>query len=292
MAFEELMGTSARLLSQAQALAALTARLRLDELGEDGDGAVREQLDRVVDSLAVREHVEGVEPGERAIIVALARSYLRQALDLVDDPVRAGSWTSDDPVLLQAQGSASAAVARLLAGVGLASEGARILDVGTGVAGLAIAFCTTFSGATVVGLDPWEPALALARENVAAAGLAERVTLLATPIEEFEDPDGFDLVWLPSFFIPEAALDAALARIHALLRPEGDVVVGLSYGAGEPSLEAAVDDLFTVRSGGSVLTAGAAVERLRRAGFADPRQVDRTWDAPLALVVAGRDRAA
>jgi SAM-dependent methyltransferase len=292
VAFEELMGTSARLLSQAQALAALTARLRLDELGEDGDPAVREQLDRVVDSLAVREHVEGLEPEERAIVVALARSYLRQAMELVDDPVRAGSWTSDDPALLQAQGAASAAVARLLAGIGLASEGARILDVGTGVAGLAIAFCTTFPGSTVVGLDPWEPALALARENVAAAGLEERVTLLPTPVEEFEDADGFDLVWLPSFFIPEAALDAALARIHTLLRPGGTLVVGLSYGAGEPSLESAVDDLFTVRSGGSVLTAGAAIERLRRARFADPRQVDRTWDAPLALVVAGRDRAA
>ena len=285
------MGTSSRLLSQAQALAALTARLRLDELGEDGDPAVREQLDRVIDLLAVREHVEGVEPGERAVVVALAHSYLRQALELVDDPVRAGSWTSDDPVLLQAQGSASAAVARLIAGAGLGFEGARILDVGTGVAGLAIAFCTTFPGATVVGLDPWGPALALARENVAAAALEERVTLLPTPVEEFADPDGFDLVWLPSFFIPEAALDAALARIHALLRPAGTLVVGVSYGAGEASLEAAVDDLFTVRSGGSVLAAADAVERLRRAGFAEPRQVDRTWDAPLALVVAGRHRS-
>ncbi len=45
-----------------------------------------------------------------------------------------------------------------------------------------------------------------------------------------DDTDGFDLVWLPSFFIPENVLDDAISRIHSLLRPGGTLVVGTMQG--------------------------------------------------------------
>src|SRR5688500_6902966 len=131
------MGLSNRLLTDAQGLAALVARLRLDELGVEGDPAVRAQLDRVVDALGAREHLEQLDEGERSVVVSFARSYLAQALDLVEDPAGAGARSHADPVLLEAQGSASSVVARLIADAGLGTAGARILDVGTGVGGLA-----------------------------------------------------------------------------------------------------------------------------------------------------------
>ena len=288
MAFEELMGLANRLLMDAQALAALTARLRLDELGVEGDPAVRAQLDRVVDALGAREHVQGLDEGERSVVLSFARSYLAQAMDLVEDPARAGAWSHADPVLLQAQGSASAVVARLIADSELGTADARILDVGTGVGGLAVAFATRFPESTVVGVDPWEPALALARERVAAAGLDGRVTLLATTVQELDDPDGFDLVWLPSFFIPEPVLDEAIARISAVMRPGATLVVGVLQGGDRESLSSAVGDLFTVRSGGSALNPEEALARLRRAGLDHARELERDWDAPLRLVVADR----
>ena len=288
MAFEELMGLSNRLLTNAQALAALTARLRLDELGVEGDPDVRVQLDRVVDALGAREFVQGLDEGERSVVLSFARSYLAQALDLVEDPARAGSWSYADPVLLQAQGSASAVVARLIADAGLGTADARILDVGTGVGGLAVAFATRFPESTIVGIDPWEPALALARERVASAGLDGRVTLLNQTVQELEDPDGFDLAWLPSFFIPEPALDEAIARIYTILRPGATVVVGMYDVADEDPLASAVHDLFTVRAGGSVVSSEDALARLRHAGFDDARELERDWDAPLHLVVGRR----
>jgi len=282
------MAQANRLLVGAQALGALTARLRLDELGVEGDPAVRAELDRVVEALGLADDVAALDAAERSVVLSFARSYLSQALDLVAEPERAGAWGFDDPVLLQAQGSASAVVARLLDAAGLVPPGARVLDVGTGVAGLAVALCRTFPGVTVVGVDPWEPALAIARENVAAAGVEERVTLVASTIEELEDEEGFDVAWLPSFFIPEPALDGAIARLHALLRPGGTLVVGATYSADEDPVAAAVDDLFTVRAGGSVVPPPAMIERLRGAGFSGVREVERTWDAPLRLVAAGR----
>jgi ubiquinone/menaquinone biosynthesis C-methylase UbiE len=166
--------------------------------------------------------------------------------------------------------------------------GARILDVGTGVGGLAVAFATRFPESTIVGIDPWEPALALAREKVASAGLDGRITLLNQTVQELEDQDGFDLVWLPSFFIPEPVLDAAIARIHTLMRPDATLVFGMYDVTDEDPLASAVHDLFTVRAGGSLVYPEDALARLRHAGFDDTRELERDWDAPLRLVVGRR----
>jgi precorrin-6B methylase 2 len=287
-AFDELMGLLNRLLVSAVALAAVAARLRLDELGAKGDPAVRTQLDRVADVLGVHDQLDAVESGERSVLLAFARSYLAQGLDLIDEPAREPAWSHSDPALLQAQGSASGVVATLFSQLGLVPPGARILDVGTGVAGLATAFCRVAPDATVVGVDPWTPALELARRNVAVAGLESRVRLVQTTIGEFDDPDGFDLAWLPSFFIPEATLDSAFGRIHALLRPGGRIVVGIMFADEAESLERVTDDLLTVRSGGSGLDVEDALTRLARAGFSDVQELERAWKPPLRLVVGLR----
>jgi precorrin-6B methylase 2 len=284
VALDDVMALTDRLLTSAYALAAVTARLRLAELGDEGDPAVRAQLDRVADALEARDLYDALDERERSIVVAFSRSYLRQALELVDDPARAPGWSYTDPALLQAQGTASAVVAHLISKVGVGSPNARILDIGTGVAGLAIALCSTFPESTVVGLDPWEPALAIARTNVAEAGLESRITLLATAIQDFDDPDGFDLVWLPSFFIPESVLDRAIERIHVLLRPSGTLFVGTTQ-TDEQSLNAAVDDLRTVRSGGSVVSAADARARLERAAFVEIREPDLGVNVPLRLTL-------
>jgi hypothetical protein len=82
-------------------------------------------------------------------------------------------------------------------------------------------------------------------------------------------------------------VDDALARIRALTRPGGTIVVGLPHGTDDDPL-AAADDLFTVRSGGSALAPEDGLARIERAGFADVREVERTWDALLRLAVGRR----
>ena len=64
----------------------------------------------------------------------------------------------------------------------------RVLDVGTGVGVLAVAFCRRFPNATVVGIDPRELSLEMARQNVAAAGFDSRITLRQTRIEALSTP--------------------------------------------------------------------------------------------------------
>src|SRR5438093_1390312 len=48
--------------------------------------------------------------------------------------------------------------------------------LGTGVWAFRVAFCGSFPLSTVVGIDPWELSLEMARQNVAVAGLASRIT--------------------------------------------------------------------------------------------------------------------
>jgi precorrin-6B methylase 2 len=285
MAMEEAMALTNRLLTQAQALGAITAYLRLTPSGHAANPALQERIAQVVDLLGARETLDALTEQERAVVTSFARSYLHQAMELMEHPDRANAWSHDDPTILQAQGSASAVVASLIADAGLGDPGIRILDIGTGVAGLAIAFCQTFPDSTVVGLDPWEPAIALARANVSAADLDARITLRSVPIQAFEDRDGFDLAWLPSFFIPEKVLDDAFRRVRTLLHPAGYLVVGIIEGPHDP-LAGAVDAMITVRSGGSALEPDEAIERLERAGFSRVGEVDRRWHAPLRLVVA------
>jgi release factor glutamine methyltransferase len=59
-----------------------------------------------------------------------------------------------------------------------AAAPAAILDLGTGTGALALALAHKFPGATITAVDQSEDALALARENTTATGLAERVTCL------------------------------------------------------------------------------------------------------------------
>ena len=54
---------------------------------------------------------------------------------------------------------------------------AEILDVGTGVGWLAVALARAYADARVVGIDIFEPALDLARANVSAENLQDRIEL-------------------------------------------------------------------------------------------------------------------
>jgi SAM-dependent methyltransferase len=280
------------LLEGTEALGALGAALRLRVSRSAADPAIERALADVLDALGVRAAVETASPAELASVLAMIDAFVRQASDLLSDPVRAPGWSYTDMSVLQSQGEASAAVPAVLAAVadalpGLAerleSRAGTFLDVGVGVAGLAIAMCEHWPGLRAVGIDPWEPALSIARHNVAAAGLADRIELRSQRAEDLEDADAFDLAWVPGPFLPPSALPGAVERVAASLRPGGWIVLVMYRGDGE--LGMAVATLRAIRSGGSALPPADAERLLGEAGLADVATLpESTWRAGLLTV--------
>src|SRR5712691_6608335 len=88
--FTELQALTTRLITQAEALAALVARLKLDATGEPGDPEVTAQLDRVLDLIGATDLCANLDERERTTVIGHATTMLRQAMDLIADPVRPG----------------------------------------------------------------------------------------------------------------------------------------------------------------------------------------------------------
>ena len=83
------------------------------------------------------------------------------------------------------------------------------------MAALALEAATQHPSLRVVGIDIWEPALALARANVASSPHAERIELRKQDVTSIDDVAAYTLAWLPAPFLAKevAALKALGVRM-------------------------------------------------------------------------------
>jgi 2-polyprenyl-3-methyl-5-hydroxy-6-metoxy-1,4-benzoquinol methylase len=296
---DRLLGVAMPKLSSAEAVAALGASLRLRHDGSVVDPELVARMDAVLDGLGVRDAVDELDPQETASLLGMIEGLLSQAADFVVHPGRA-SWDHANPTILLAQGHWSTVLAEMFQRLVVPSlgeematrleSGAWFLDVGAGVGALSVAMCRSWPALHVVGVDPWRPALELAHEAVAAAGLEDRIELREAVLETLQESAVYDLAWMPTMFISATVLERAIERLHAALRPDGCAILGL-YTRPEDPLMAALADLRTVRQGGVVHTPQDLATLLTRAGFADVEVVvDTMRQAPVVFVTGRRRR--
>jgi predicted O-methyltransferase YrrM len=164
---------------------------------------------------------------------------------------------------------------------------ASFLDVGTGVGRLAIAMCEQYPALRVVGLDPFDTALALARRNVADAGLADRIELRPEPVQDLADENCYDLAWVPVQFLTPDVAARGLHRVRAALRPGGWVVLA-SVAAGGEGLQPAIQRLVGVLFGGGRLFADHAAEMLRAAAYERIHVLPVAPGVPIRTIVGRR----
>jgi len=154
-------------------------------------------------------------------------------------------------------------------------------DAGTGVAAMAVAFAQVFPRLQVLGIDVLDRALALAlaRRNIAASDVADRVTVRKQDVAGFAGDTGFDLTYLPAPFIPPAAKHAGLPRVVAALRPGGWLFIAHGKMGGTPA-EDALTRLKTLVYGGTPLDDPAACDLLSGAGLTAVRSAPTPAGAP------------
>jgi hypothetical protein len=212
-------------------------------------------------------------------------AYVNQMLDLIlryANGAPAG-WQQDNPGLIRSWGAASGGIVQGLFGVAfpelpgfperLQTEGAAFLDVGMGGGGVSIAMCREFPGLRAVGLDVSEAAIAVASEDIAAAGLADRIEARLQSVTDIADTQTFDLIWLPQPFLPPTVLSAALPRLFRAARPAAALVMPLAVNAGVGLVGAAADVRHAMVGGGST-TADTCQKLLQEAGFTEVRALD------------------
>jgi Methyltransferase domain len=224
-------------------------------------------------------------------IASQAVAALHQASALASG--RGYHWGAQSDEALLAQGHASAQAARAFAqfvlptmgGLAgrLAAPGARMLDVGTGVAAAAVAFAQQFPQLHVLGIDILDRALDLGRQAIAASDAAARVTVRKQDVADFADDAGFDVAWLPAPFIAGPALRSGLPRVAAALRPGGWLIAGHGKFGGTP-VQDALTRLKTIAYGGTPLDEAAACRLLRDAGLTSVRPVATPPGAPAITI--------
>lgn len=186
------------------------------------------------------------------------------------------TWTAQDDEAILAQGWASAQGVQafqalavpMMEGLGdlLSAPSPIMLDVGVGVAAMAVGYCEAFPGLRVVGLDVFPRALELARKTIDQAGMADRIEVRHQDVATLEDHDRFCLAWLPAPFVPRVAIDAGLTRMVAALVPGGWLMVG--HGKfGDRGVSNALTRFQTVAFGGTAISGDEAQQLLRSAGL-------------------------
>lgn len=290
---DDAMGPIMRLVGQAEALAAVGASLRVRADGIEADPAISERLDAIADSVV--PGIGDIPRHEQQVVLGAIRALLLNAVDLLEHPERPVGWSYDDPELLQNMGRLSVNVVHALLAVApaldglaerLARPGARFLDVGTGAGWIAITMAREVPTLTCVGIDIWPPAVNVAKGNVAALGLEDRVTVRFEDVRDLDEDDTYDLAWLPVPFLPDHVLAAAVERVRAAVAPGGWVVAG-TFGSPADPLAAALTELRTVRAGGRPWSADELAQLLRTAGCVDVVAPPANPRLP-SLLVAGR----
>lgn len=289
MDFRSLQAEIRRLAGDMQALAAAGAVLRLRQVEKRPDSTAREALEAFVQA-TLPDTLGELDEQQAAMSLSIIDLFVEEAAELLRDPGRPSVWNVKDPALLQAQGRLSRQGFRAIQALTAerpdmaAALNGRFLDVGTGVGGIVLEAVDRCPSLRAVGIDIWEPALALARANAAASPHAGRIEIRKLDVRALAETDAYNVIWMPTLFMDRETAEAALDRFKTALAPGGYLVLGY-YTLPVSPADAAFAKLRVARSGGYLWNGGDLEEQVRGRGFVD---VQTTSPIPEANFVVGR----
>lgn len=279
-----------RLLHDAQVVAAIGATIAANQGETRLPAEVRDAAQAVVAAAGYTDVLAALNPTSAQVLLSTIQFTLGQTAQLATGTHDRFGWFHTDPAMLIAQGTASGAfpsvfkrVAPMLGDLAerLDRPDAAFLDVGVGIAAIAIGVANAWPNVHVTGIDIWKPSLELAAQAVDAAGLGDRITLKEVSAQQMTDRNAFDVAWFSAAFIPITDRHAALTQVLESLRPGGWVLFGL-VNPGPTEETAAVANLRYALWGGTPTSPTEGEQSLRDAGY----EAVRTLPAPPESLVA------
>ena len=290
-----------RHIPSATGLAALAAAIDAQVNDAPLDSALAARIQELLGALGAGDALASLSAQEGRTFLAEIRHHLAFDGQLLYSDTRGINWSCPDDKVLQAVGdfardhahALTQNVVPALAGLSerFGAPGAAFLDIGVGVAGLAIEMAELWPNIRIVGIDVWQPSLRLARKNVNAVGLRERIELREQSADKLEDDNAFDLAWVPMIFMPEQVLPATTERVLRALRPGGWVVFALANFGALDKTSAAFWRLRTTTWGGPLWAPDDVEKLMRDHGFVETRTLPAPHGVPVALVVGRRKPA-
>lgn len=168
----------------------------------------------------------------------------------------------------------------------------RVLDVAAGHGLFGITIAQRNPEARITALD-WPGVLAVATENAAKSGVADRHSMLAGDAFQTDFGGPYDVVLVTNFLhhFDAAACETLLSKVLAALTPKGRCVV-LEFVPDEDRVSPPIPASFAMTMLGTTVSGDAypfsEYEKMfRNAGFAPP-ELHRLGEAPESVIIARR----
>jgi precorrin-6B methylase 2 len=222
---------------------------------------------------------------------------LEESIKSGTTPVNLYEWIEDQPEISANFQKAMTTMARygggeIIGKIKLRPQARRLLDVGGGHAMYSIALCEQYPALTATVIDSPQ-ALQTARENVAAANMAQRIHLQEGNFLEADFGSDYDIALLFNIIhglTPDMNL-ALLQKVATALCPGGQVVVLEQLTDSVPtSMARAASRLLNLSYfhliEGQTYTYQDVTGWLKKAGFVDPEQRNLLKAPGNSLVIA------
>jgi len=166
----------------------------------------------------------------------------------------------------------------------------KVLDIAAGHGMFGIAIAKQNPNAQITAAD-WAPVLAVAKENAAAAGVADRVASLPGSVFEGDLGEGYDIVLLTNIFhhFDMATCEKLMRRVHAVLKPGGKAIT-LEFVPNEDRVTPPMAASFSLimlaaTDSGDAYTFSQYEKMFRNAGFVKTTQ-HMVPDSPQQLLLS------
>jgi hypothetical protein len=235
--------------------------------------AIREQIELGA-RMALDELFAEADEEQMSLALVTVEMALNEAGELFRNPHRGSNWEIGDAAQMQAMGRSSKSVFTRIQSIAETDPKMRatfrgtLLDVGTGVAGIALEAARCCPDIRVDGIDIWEPALELARRNIAESAYADRVTVRNLDVSALDESNKYSLTWLPTMFLKRSIAESALDRIVRASVSNSYLVAGVYTRPEDPFL-ALMADLRTLRSGGEISDPADLKAMMEARGYVD-----------------------